>query len=352
MGISQSSGRKFKATERKVFDPADGFAPFTNVGELTDGTLARRGDLHHDDQWWMFLAGEAAGCESIDLFSASLPPGSSLTASGWTLTPDPTDPQKIAPLASHELSKHWDLRGGRHCPSYIKGADPKSKRWVERIYYAGAPENPWGPYSIGFLEWNGQRWAEQSEPVFIATEDWEHGSVYEPNLVYADGTWKMWYVAGSNVDDYLVQGVAESVDGHRWLSRRIFAAAEEKVFDFYVLPREGGYEAIFSKVWLAKTPPPPDTGLWWCRCDRLSSNFDDWTDRVQLMTAADRGWHGGPWRPSFRYVSSSRMADGEHKMLVFFDGGYVKQGDTSGFPYAFTLGCLEVEWLEEGARAY
>jgi hypothetical protein len=59
------------------------------------------------------------------------------------------------------------------------------------------------------------------------------------------------------------------------------------------------------------------------------------------MTAADSGWHSGPWRPSFRYLDSN-----ERKMLVFFDGGYVKPGDTGGFPYAFTLGCLEVEWLE------
>ena len=108
MGTPQSN-RKFKATEKKIFDPADGFAPLTNVGELTDGTLAKRGD-HHDDEWWMFLAGEAGGCESIELFSASLPPGAPLSANGWRLTPSPDDPQKIAPLASHELSNHWDLR--------------------------------------------------------------------------------------------------------------------------------------------------------------------------------------------------------------------------------------------------
>ena len=49
--------------------------------------------------------------------------------------------------------------------------------------------------------------------MFFANEDWEHGSVYEPNVVYADGKWKMWYVAGSNVEDYLVKGFAESADG-------------------------------------------------------------------------------------------------------------------------------------------
>ena len=47
---------------------------------------------------------------------------------------------------------------------------------------------------------------DQPEPAFIANEEWEHGSVYEPNLIYHDGKWKMWYVAGSNQEDYLVHG--------------------------------------------------------------------------------------------------------------------------------------------------
>jgi hypothetical protein len=328
--------RAFKAAQRKVFDPADGFGAFVNVGELTDATLAKRGD-----QWWMFMAGEAEDCKGIELFSASLLPGAELSATGWNLTPVVENPRRIAPLASHELSKSWDLAGGRHCPAYIKGFDPQNNRWVERIYYAGAAENPWGPYSIGYLEWDGPRWAEQPAPVFIAAESWEQGSVYEPNLVYADGKWKMWYVAGSNLSGHLVHGFVESLDGRSWGAHQQFALADENMFDFYVLPREDSYEAIFSKVWLAKTPPPTDTGLWWCRCDRLSANFDDWQERTQLLTAADCGWHAGPWRPSFRYLESN-----PRKMLVFFDGGYVKPGDTSAFPYVFTLGCLEVEWQE------
>jgi len=39
--------------EIKIFDPAEGFAPFTDPVELTDSTVAKRGD-----RWWMYLAGE------------------------------------------------------------------------------------------------------------------------------------------------------------------------------------------------------------------------------------------------------------------------------------------------------
>ena len=81
---------------------------------------------------------------------------------------------------------------------------------MERIYYAGAAEYLWGPYTIGFLEWDGEDWVDQTHPAFVANEEWERGSVYEPNLIYHDGRWKLWYVAGSNQEDYLVHGYAES----------------------------------------------------------------------------------------------------------------------------------------------
>ena len=127
------------------------------------------------------------------------------------LTRDPAG--ELEPLAGHSMSSSWDGNGGRHCPSYVKGWDPVKGDWIERLYYAGSAENLWGPYTIGFLEWDGERWVDQPGPAFTANEAWEHGSVYEPNLIYHDGKWKMWYVAGANQDDYLVHGYAESADG-------------------------------------------------------------------------------------------------------------------------------------------
>jgi len=318
--------------ETKVFDPADGFAPLTNVIELTDSTLARRGD-----RWWMFLAGEAVGHEGIRLFSASLPAGAPLAATGWQITAESNNPAKIALLAPSERSAAWDLRGGRHCPCYVEGFDPHTGEWVERIYYAGAAETPWGPYAIGYLQWDGSQWRERSEPVFVPVEAWERGSVYEPNVLYADGMWKMWYVAGSNQEDYLVQCFSESADGRTgWSPRRRFMPAEDKVFDFCVQPANEGYEAVFSRVWVAKSAPPTTTGLWWCRADTASADRSDWSEPIQIMTADDRGWHSGPWKPSWRYseIDPSRM-------LVFFDG-LCRKDEPGGFPFAFTLGCLEL----------
>jgi hypothetical protein len=317
----------------KVFDPPNGFAGVTSVIELSDATLACRGG-----SWWMYLAGEAIGHQGIRLFSASLPPGALLAPSGWILTTEPDGPKKIALLAPSERSAAWDLRGGRHCPAYVRGFDPSRGTWVERIYYAGAAENPWGPYSIGYLEWDGTGWREQSEPVFVAAEEWERGSVYEPNLIYAGGMWKMWYVAGSNQDDHLVQGFSESPDGRTgWSAHAPFAPAEDRVFDFCVQPVERGYEAVFSRVWVAGTEPPPTTGFWWCRADTPSSELGGWSEPVQIMSAADSPWNTGPWKPAWRYMENDRK-----RMLVLFNG-VARKSEAEGPPFAFTLGCLQLE---------
>jgi hypothetical protein len=284
----------------------------------------------------MCLAGQAGGHGATDLYSASLPDGAPIGPSRWALTRD--EAGALQPLAPRSVSRDWDGRGGRHCPSYVRGWDPVAGAWVERIYYAGAAENLWGPYTIGYLEWDGRQWIDQPCPAFVAEESWERGSVYEPNLVYHDGTWRMWYVAGSNRDGYLVQGYAESDDGRTgWRARRPFAPPELAMFDFAVRPRGDAFEAVFARIALNPAAPSPDAGLWWCRADTPSAVLSDWSEPVQIMTAADRGWHAGPWKPSFEFADADRR-----RALVFFDGSY-RTSDPGPFPFAFTLGCLEID---------
>jgi hypothetical protein len=319
--------------ETKIFDPADGFGAVADLTEISDSTLAQR-----NNRWWLCGAGQMTGFGSTQLFGASLPDGAPLSASGWQIDARPCDPSRVAVLAEHARSAAWDLRGGRHCPCWVRGFDPRSDRWVERIYYAGAAEQIWGPYTIGYLEWDGERWVDQTEPVFVAAESWEHGSVFEPNVIYADGLWRMWYVSGSNFENYLVQGYVESADGATgWSQHRIFAPDEMKIFDFAVTPVDGGFEAVFSRVWLAPETSSPATGLWWCRSGFPFANLADWSEPVQIMTAENRGWHSGPWKPCLRF--DERHPD---RRFVFFNGNY-KTDDPGPFPYAFTLGCLEID---------
>ena len=314
--------------ETKIFDPQD--SPAGNGTEVLDASVVWR-----DGRWWMVLAGQPGGFGATQLYSAALEPGMPLSAQGWKLLQEESG--EPTPLAGRSASFAWDGDGGRHCPSYVKGWDPQRSEWVERIYYAGAAEHLWGPYTIGFLEWNGTGWVDQSAPVFTAQEEWEHGSVYEPNLIYHDGKWKMWYVAGSNYENYLVHGYAESIDGvSGWSGRSIFAPAEMKMFDFCVRERAGSYDAVFARVWVADGAAPAETGLWWCRADAPSAELADWGLPVQIMTAEDRGWHSGPWKPSLAFAEPDADA-----AFVFFDGLY-RTSAPGPFPFAFTLGCLEV----------
>jgi hypothetical protein len=315
--------------ESKIFDPRDASTPSFGC-ELLDPSVARRGD-----GWWMVLAGQPNGHGATDLFGASLPQGASLSATGWK--PIRNAAGDLVPLAGRDRSSPWDGKGGRHSPSYVKGWDPERAAWVERIYYAGAAENLWGPYTIGYLEWDGQRWVDQPEPAFVANEDWEHGSVYEPNVLYHKGKWKMWYVAGSNYEDYLVHGYTQSEDGRTgWTKHAVFAAPELKMFDFCVRQRDEGFDAVFARVWMGRGDRPPETGLWWCHSKEPSGLLSDWGQPVQVMTAEDRGWHAGPWKPSLQFDSpASRHA------FVFFDGSY-RTSDPGPFPFVFTLGCAEV----------
>jgi hypothetical protein len=321
------------AKETQLFDPADGFGAIKNLSAATDASVCKRGN-----RWWMYLAGKVVDLPGIQLFSASLPERETLRAEGWNLTTIREDTTRVAQLAPQNASASWDLKGGRHCPSYVRGWDPDRRDWVERIYYAGGADNLWGPYTIGYLEWDGARWIDQPEPAFRATEDWEHASVYEPNLVYHDGKWKMWYVAGSNGEDYIVQGYSESPDGRsQWSKHQIVFSPEEKVFDFCVLPRgEDEFEAVFSRVWLSESAASPKTGLWWCRAKSPSPKMSDWTDPVHILTAEPKPWRTGPWKPSLQYAEND-----PNRMLVFFDGIY-RTNEGGPFPFAFTVGCLEI----------
>lgn len=313
--------------EHKIFDPRDGLLAATG-DELLDASVVQR-----NGAWWMYLAGQAHGQGAPNLFSATLPQNAPLSAQGWSPTRDTSG--ELQPLAGRSRSKAWDGAGGRHCPAYVKGWDPKKERWVERIYYAGGAEFAWGPYRIGYLEWGDDRWIDQPTPCLRATEDWEQGSVYEPNVLWYEGKWKMWYVAGSNRENYLVHGYAESDDGEHWGPRTIFAPEKMKMFDFCVRQRNGEFNAVFSRLHVGKDTPPPETGLWWCHAKESSGQLKDWSEPVQIMTAEDRGWHRGPFKPSLQFGE-----DG--KAWIFFDGVY-NTGDPNPFPFALTQGCLEIE---------
>jgi hypothetical protein len=126
-------GKPALGIERKVFDPLDA-STGSGGAELLDASVVQR-----SEQWWMYLAGQAGGYGATDIYSASLPSGAPLSATGWNLTRRPAG--ELMPVAARVFSRTRDGNGGRHSPSHVMGWDPRRGEWVERIYYAGAAEN-------------------------------------------------------------------------------------------------------------------------------------------------------------------------------------------------------------------
>jgi hypothetical protein len=62
-----------------------------------------------------------------------------------------------------------------------------------------------------------------------------------------------------------------------------------------------------------------------------------------IMAAEDRKWHCGAWKLSFQFHRPS-----QERAFVFFDGFY-RTSDPGPFPFALTLGCLEISLPRDSA---
>jgi hypothetical protein len=327
----------------KIFDSSEGFGPITNLGGLTDATLAKRGD-----QWWLYLAGLDRKKWTLNLWSASLPAGSPLESVGWTITTVPNDPQSALELVPSSEPGSWDGSGGRHCPSYVRGWDPAlnggAGGWEERLYYAGSAGGFAGPYSIGFLTWSAGKWRKDpSGPVSSAAESWEFNSVCEPNLIYHEGKWRMWYAAGPDESKNMIQGYAESHDGRTNWKRQLFWPATENVFDQTVLAANDRFEAVLARKDLSGKPTP-HAGLWWMQSREPSGNRAAWGQPSLLLDPFDgTSWHNiGVWKPSLQYSDADPK-----RLFIVFDGASTISANAGaanrGMPFNLTLGCLECE---------
>ena len=346
-GEAKGGPRLVPIEKVKVFDPTDGtgMGAVKNIGPPQDVTLIRRGN-----QWQMYC-GARNKERRLSVYSATLPPGAPLSATGWTITTVPGDPTTAAMLIPDvpvEQTAAWDYR--RHNSSYVRGWDPDLNGgqggWEERLYYTGDSALKLNSYAIGYFAWNGSDWVRRDAPVMTPTEPWESpegtfAGVYEPNVIYHRGKWRMWYVIGPpDAEQRMAHGYAESRDGRTWTGKRIYWPIEENIFDNQVLSvrRHGrgsrvGFEACFARFGLSLTPEP-GWGLFWQHAPHPFDEPRKWSEPQQLVDAADgTPWHAaGVWTPSLHYSD----ADPE-RAFVFFNGGY----STATFPPAFTLGCVE-----------
>jgi hypothetical protein len=319
-----------------VFDGQTGYGQISGVRNFTDVTLAKRGDT-----WWMYGAGLVFGPPAaINLVSASLPAGAPLSVTGWTITTLPGKAEQAAELMPASPAGRWDV--GRHCPCYVRGWDASASSgkgaWRERLYYAGSATMFGGPYTIGFAEWDGSRWMPQQTACLKATEPWEHGNVAEPNVIFHNGEWHLWYCAGPDAAMRYAQGYAVSDDGKTWWQRTVFYPAEREVFDYSVIAANGRLEAVFSRGNPNTGHTRPEDGLWWtyAAAKAAPETRESWSEPQQILsvTPGAPAWYANAvWKPSFRYDENDPA-----RILLFFDGA---AAGTGGRP-VFSVGAAEL----------
>lgn len=293
-----------------IFGGADGLgiAHLRNMANVADPSVTRR-----DGAYWMVLGALERTKHVIHLYSAQ-----SATPTGdWRITTEPDDPASAHRIAEPPEPGGWDATG-YHCPAYAAGFDGAG-RPAERIYYASSSAwSFYGPYQIGFLQWDGQTWRRHPEPVFTATQPWELGTVLEPHVRYADGRWLMHYTAGIAEGASSATALVASADGVGDWQR--LGAPEPDRFDTLALP--GGEGFVVARHPLNGVFTDAD-GLWLHK---------DGKSRQILRTNDGTGWHAlGAWKPT------ALVTGGELVVFCTTSGGA-----RAGSVPLFGIGCVRV----------
>lgn len=310
----------------KLFDMREGFSPVKNVVGVGDPDVHKIGD-----RWTMFLGGFTNRFK-VNLFAATLPPGSPLSSTEWSLATSDADPTVALPLVGQPPRGSWDHHG-LHTPSYVRGVDPKQGP-RERIYYSGRSSRqstgPKSRYAIGCVERTPAGWARHDAPVLTGTP--ERPSVFEPLVRYYDQKWRMWYVSAvhevgrGELPNYQFEYV-ESVDGLTgWSTPKVLFSVEEGIFDNAVTQVDSGYEMVVARGHdLYDTPGFPAQGMWWLAAERPSGDRRDWTRepaRILDASNAPLPWYAnGAFGPSVNYGDTEADRD---VMYVFFTGVHAK----------------------------
>ncbi|WP_280437775.1 hypothetical protein [Nocardia carnea] len=276
-------------------------------------------DLHCLDGRWSMFVGAMNNRFQVRLYEARLPEGADITDDRWQFVTDSRD--RAVALGAPERGA-WDS-AGMHSPTYVRGT--AHDRTVERIYYAGqltrTMSGKRSRYAIGYLERSaGGEWLPHPEPVLSGDET--RPSAMEPYVLWADGQWRMWYLAcvgevgRGEQPDYEMR-YTTSEDGQHWAAPERFTDEAEGFFDNTIATGRG-----FSRMILARgtnlhgTVPFPSQGLWLADTAGNPAGRDSWQPFERLLdtdTAAEPWYAAGVCGPAC-------VLDGDDIMHVFATG--------------------------------
>ncbi len=285
-----------------LFSMVDGLAPVTNVLGVSDP------DVHLvDGRWTMFLGGFTTRLR-VSLFTATLPPGASLSSNEWTLTTQHGRVQQALPLVADPPRRAWDAQG-MHTPCFVDGPE-------RRVYYAGrssrAVTGVDSRYAIGVLRQIGGRWVRHGPPVHVGTD--ERPSALEPHVRVDDGLWRMWYLSTvgepgpGELPDYRIHYV-ESADGIAgWSAPRTFFTSDDGFFDLTVRRVDDRFQMIVARgTNLYGTPGYPEQGLWHLDSPTGSGDRGDWSAEPRRLL--DTGLTPLPWFANGTLGPSMHLGD-------------------------------------------
>lgn len=208
--------------------------------------------------------------------------------------------------------------------SYVPADDDRG----ERIYYTGrATSKQYGPesrYAIGVLERRGDEWVRRDAPVIVGDE--HRPSALEPFVVYAEGRYRMWYLANPHEigpgeqPDYELR-CTESQDGITdWTPPSVFADASEGFSDNAVVGRGDQWVMLLARGSnLHGTPEFPAQGLWWMTAHSPSADRSEWSEPRRLLDTDAPGtpeWFGrGTYGPALAFADPAAA-----RAVVFFTG--------------------------------
>lgn len=131
-----------------------------------------------------------------------------------------------------------------------------------RVWYTDVSADPWCFRHAESSD--GRAWRVTPEPVLRVDQDWEHGTLFYPTVLVADGVYVLWYGAywGTDGRSKTALGVAVSDDGIRWTKsphNPVFTPDESRPWESHYTTSQSVLRLSDGsfRIWYATRTKPP-----------------------------------------------------------------------------------------------
>ncbi len=173
----------------------DDLVPSSELAFAEFGVQVTSAILLPDGRWALYFDYETAKGD-----------GDFTTAIGVATAPTPTGPWEVAAASAIDTTEAWSDGGVKH-PSVVATVDEVV------MFFVAVDEQGTGRIARA-TSTDGVRWRSDPQPILEPAQEWERGSLTQPNVVRDGARWIMLY-AGRTASSH---GFAVSSDGIAWES--------------------------------------------------------------------------------------------------------------------------------------